>query len=104
MKDLEKVNFEEINKIWQKVQAAQEKQITPKILVGGKTGVGKSSLLNAVLGRKVYETGVIPTTKANTEQTWETEAGDIKVIDVPGFGEAGLVEIYKNNMFQILEF
>lgn len=103
MQDLEKINFEQINKIWQDVQKAQEKQITPKILVGGKTGVGKSSLLNTVLGRKVYETGVIPTTRSNKEQTWETEAGDIKVIDVPGFGEAGYDEVYKNNMLKISE-
>lgn len=103
MQDLEKINFEQINKMWELIQKYQEKQITPGIMVGGKTGVGKSSVLNAILGKNVYETGVIPTTKDNNSKVWSTEAGDIKVIDVPGFGEAGFDEIYKKNMLKVSE-
>lgn len=101
MSELENIDFEHINKIWEAVQKAQDYQIPPGIVVGGKTGVGKSSLLNSILGKKVYETGVIPTTIKNDEQTWSTNAGDIRVIDVPGFGEAGYDEKYKDNMFTI---
>lgn len=81
-----------IKEMWSKVQELLGEQIKPRLLVGGKTGVGKSSLLNAILGKDVYEVGVIPTTKNNDEQIWESKGGDIVVIDVPGFGEANAPE------------
>lgn len=81
-----------VKEVWGKVQELLGEQIKPRLLVGGKTGVGKSSLLNAILGKDVYETGVIPTTKNNCDQIWESRGGDIIVVDVPGFGEANAPE------------
>jgi len=80
----------QFHKAWQDAQKIlkNDPSSPPKILVGGKTGVGKSSLLNALLGKNVYEIGVIPCTKMINEETWTTPAGEIKVIDVPGFAEA----------------
>lgn len=78
--------------MWGKVQELLGEQIKPKLLVGGKTGVGKSSLLNAILGKDVYEVGVIPTTMKNHEHVWESKGGDIVFVDVPGFGEANAPE------------
>lgn len=80
--------IEKFNEVWKKSQQLLGEQITPRILVGGKTGVGKSSVLNAMMGKDVYEIGVLPTTRKNDEHIWESLDGDIKVIDAPGFGEA----------------
>lgn len=63
--------------------------------MGGKTGVGKSSVINAVIGdevSKVAQDG-LPCTKKNEDLVWPTDAGDLIVTDVPGFGEANSPEI-----------
>ncbi len=39
----------------------------PVILVCGKTGAGKSSILNALAGNQVREVGVVPTTRFQKE-------------------------------------
>lgn len=61
-----------------------------KILMGGKTGVGKSSVINALIGKeisKISNDGK-PCTKVNEELIWSTDTADIAITDVPGFGEA----------------
>lgn len=65
-----------------------ERNITPRIVLAGKTGVGKSSIINTLLGQDILETGVIPTTKEEQETSWRTPKGELIVIDFPGFGEA----------------
>lgn len=82
--------------------------ITPRIIVAGKTGVGKSGLLNALMNDNVYETGVIPTTRENNEELWSSENGDIIVIDAPGLGEAEAPNTegdlnYENNIKELGE-
>jgi len=74
--------------MWDKVGEMLGEQVKPRLLVGGKTGVGKSSILNGIMGKEVYETGILPTTKENSEALWESAGGDIVVVDVPGLGEA----------------
>jgi small GTP-binding protein len=83
----------DLNNLWGEVENIindlEEEIKKPKILVAGKTGVGKSSVLNALGKGDFFEVGVTPTTKNNEEDIWKTKNGeDIVVVDVPGFGEA----------------
>lgn len=90
--------FEELEKSGVKVNAEQRKKIIekidsvlsyePKIGIFGKTGVGKSSLCNALFGKDICE---ISDVKACTRDPKEVMVGmgqkGLKLIDVPGVGE-----------------
>ncbi|NMO18722.1 DUF697 domain-containing protein [Pyxidicoccus fallax] len=66
----------------------EQENVLPTFLLCGKTGAGKSSLLNALAGAAVQEVGVVPTTQAPGEVRLEEGALCLRAIDVAGFGEA----------------
>lgn len=61
----------------------------PTLILAGRTGSGKSSLMNALAGRLVSETGVIPTTQTPVEHELAEGGLPLRVVDLPGVGEAG---------------
>ncbi len=75
------------------LKAAKEKfpnsDVVPTLLVAGRTGAGKSSLINALAGRHISSVGVIPTTQKPTPHELEGGGVPLRVMDMPGVGEAG---------------
>ncbi|HEX6834431.1 MAG TPA: GTPase, partial [Rudaea sp.] len=59
------------------------------IAVFGRVSVGKSALGNALLGREIFQTGVLHgTTRRRDAQRWEEVGGQgLHLIDTPGINE-----------------
>lgn len=91
--------FNELEKKGIKVSAQQREQINrrlskilnyePRVGVFGKTGVGKSSLCNALFGQDICPISDIEACTRNTKEVIINLGGKgIKLIDVPGVGES----------------
>ncbi|MBQ7585815.1 MAG: DUF697 domain-containing protein [Desulfovibrionaceae bacterium] len=75
----------------------------PRIVVCGKTGAGKSSLINALIGHEVNQIGHCePTTQKEQEESWSIGLSSLRILDVPGFGEADKHEDRLDFIFQQL--
>lgn len=64
----------------------------PHIVFLGRTGAGKSSLINALVGTDRQRVGVRPTTHSSATLPWRLDPQSVLLIDTPGFGEAGCAD------------
>lgn len=93
--DIPEAIREELAAEYAEIEAMIEKleQGQIHVAVFGRVSVGKSSVLNALLGREAFDVGVLHgTTTESHRQTWdggtrEITEGAIHVIDTPGINE-----------------
>lgn len=78
---------DQINRIFAKLYGL--KNYTPKIGILGKTGVGKSSLVNALIGEDICEINEVQACTRNPKEVLMNISKDKKILllDVPGVGE-----------------
>lgn len=79
------------------------KNYTPKVGIFGKTGVGKSSLCNALFGSDVCPISDIEAcTREPQKVLLELGTGKLQLVDVPGVGESGERDKEYDELYQSL--
>ncbi|MBO5516285.1 MAG: GTPase domain-containing protein [Schwartzia sp.] len=79
-----KLNLEEeMQAKWEEKKRELEEEV--HIALVGQPGAGKSSLINKLIGRKLFETGVHTDTTVDMQ---EAAFGTLRIHDLPGYGTA----------------
>lgn len=101
------LNHDELHKLKEAIRnkVNEMRNYTPKIGVFGVTGVGKSSLCNALFGSDMAEVSDVAACTRDPQELFISNGNGkgIKLIDVPGVGErieldVKYFELYKNLM------
>ena len=74
---------EEMQAKWEEKKRELEEEV--HIALVGQPGAGKSSLINKLIGRKLFETGVHTDTTVDMQ---EAAFGTLRIHDLPGYGTA----------------
>lgn len=81
------------------VRRFEDEQEDPRIFILGATGVGKSSLINAIFGEKLQAVNTIEsTTRKFATHECEMDGTTILITDSPGYGEVGHDERYSKGV------
>ncbi len=81
------------------VQRFDNTQGDPRLLILGATGVGKSSLINAIFGKKLRKVKtIVSTTREFATNEYEMDGTTIQITDSPGYGEIGHDEAYSKSV------
>lgn len=60
-----------------------------RIVLSGRTGAGKSSLINALVRSDVRGVDIVPCTRKGAQVDWESGEGPVSLFDTRGLAEAG---------------
>ncbi|MBQ7732718.1 MAG: YihA family ribosome biogenesis GTP-binding protein [Synergistaceae bacterium] len=76
----------------------------PEVAVAGRSNVGKSSLINALLGKRLAKTGQTPgkTRSINFYQVDIQDAFSFRLVDLPGYGYASRSKTERNEWRKLI--
>ena len=84
-------------------QLITEDTSLPEIAIAGRSNVGKSSLINALLSTKLAKTGQTPgKTRSINFYRVESPAGTFRLVDLPGYGYAKRSTDERNNWQRLI--
>ena len=102
----EKTKFEKVlNQLDFQIKKLEKKEL--QISVYGRVGVGKSSLLNALIEKQIFSTDILNgNTKEPKSYTWDKRfksLNKVKLTDLPGIDELKNINKEKNNFNYVVD-
>ncbi len=85
--ELPEAKTQTLRDIIQQAHPPENLEKTPlNILIAGRNGAGKSSVINTIFASEIAEVDVLPSTDKITTYNWQTESGEIvELCDTPGY-------------------